>query len=156
MPDDSSTVLTVKRQKIRTPAVCQNFNRLICADRNNENWFWDFNIGDIDALAEPVVTADLAIVGTMEGHLYALRLHPADKRDLIAWQFKAAGAINTQVSLAKIHPEDNLDPMLTWNQDAMKRNRARFVSDLDFPLPRTLKGAADWLKLNEDSDNYLL
>ena len=57
---------------------------------------------------------------------------------------------------AKIRPEDNLDPTLTWNRDAMIRNRQRFVTDLDFPSPQTLKGAADWLRRNEDSDNYLL
>ena len=57
---------------------------------------------------------------------------------------------------AKIRPQDNLDPALTWNRDAMRRNRARFVSDLDFPSPRALKGAADWLKLNEESGDYLL
>ena len=84
----------------RMPAICQSFNRLICADLDNDNWHWDFNVGDIDALAEPVVTAELAIIGTMEGYLYALRLEPDDKRNLIAWQFKAAGAVNTQVALA--------------------------------------------------------
>lgn len=57
---------------------------------------------------------------------------------------------------AKIRPGDNLDPTLTWNRDAMLRNRARFRTDLDFPSPRTLQGAADWLQLNEESNNYLL
>lgn len=57
---------------------------------------------------------------------------------------------------AKIRPQDNLDPDLTWNRDAMLRNRERFQTDLDFPSPQTLKGAADWLKLNEDSNDYLL
>jgi arylsulfatase A-like enzyme len=57
---------------------------------------------------------------------------------------------------AKIRPEDNLDPTLTWNKDAENRNRPRFKTDLDFPTPQTLQGAADWLKINEDSDNYLL
>ena len=84
----------------RTPAVCQNFNRLVCADLDNDNWLWDFNVGDIDALAEPVVTPDLAIVGTMEGYLYALRLERARSQDIIAWQFKASGEVNTQVTLA--------------------------------------------------------
>ena len=56
----------------------------------------------------------------------------------------------------KIRPGDDLDPTLTWNRAAMERNRQRFVTDLDFPSPRTLKSAAEWLKLNEDSDNYLL
>ena len=35
----------------RAPAICQNFNRLICADLDNDSWLWDFNVGDIDALA---------------------------------------------------------------------------------------------------------
>lgn len=37
----------------------------------------------------------------IEGYLYALRLDPVENRDRIAWQFKAAGAVNTQVALAK-------------------------------------------------------
>lgn len=57
---------------------------------------------------------------------------------------------------AKIREQDNLDPTQTWNRDAMLRNRARFRADLDFPSPRTLQGAADWLKLNEASNDYLL
>ena len=57
---------------------------------------------------------------------------------------------------AKIRAEDNLDPTLVWNRDAMERNRTRFTTDRDFPSPRTLQGAADWLKLNQDSDDYLL
>jgi len=94
-----------------TPAICQNFNRLICADIDNDNWLWDFNVGDIDALAEPVVTQDLALVGTMEGYLYALRLAqnevdaageflPANKASRVVWKFKTSGAVNTQVALA--------------------------------------------------------
>ena len=89
-----------------SPAICQNFNRLICADLNNNTWIWDFNVGDIDALAEPVVTQDITIVGTMEGYLYALRLDNASSDERIArdrriaWKFKASGAVNTQVALA--------------------------------------------------------
>ncbi|MBN1581904.1 MAG: PQQ-binding-like beta-propeller repeat protein, partial [Anaerolineae bacterium] len=82
-----------------SPAICQNFNRLICADLDNNAWLWDFNVGDIDALAEPVGTQDMAIVGTMEGYLYALKLDSADSCDRIAWAFKASGAVNTQVAL---------------------------------------------------------
>ena len=85
----------------RASAICQNFNRLICADIDNDTKHWDFNVGDIDALAEPMVTSDLAIVGTMEGYLYALWLNAASNRELIAWQFRAAGAVNTQVALAQ-------------------------------------------------------
>ena len=82
------------------PAIRQNFIRLICADIDNDKQYWDFNVGDIDALAEPVVTRELAIVGTMAGYLYGLRLHARSNRELIAWQFKSAGAVNTQVALA--------------------------------------------------------
>ena len=57
---------------------------------------------------------------------------------------------------AAIRSGDSLDPDLTWNKAAMQRNRARFVQDLDFPSPRTLQGAADWLRMNEHADNYLL
>ena len=37
------------------PAICQNLNRLICTDIDNNNILWDVNVGDIDVLAEPVV-----------------------------------------------------------------------------------------------------
>jgi outer membrane protein assembly factor BamB len=82
------------------PAICQNFNRLICADRDNEKRYWDVNIGDIDALAEPVMTRDKAIAGTMEGYLYALHLKQARGDAAIAWSFQADGAINTEVTVA--------------------------------------------------------
>ncbi|MFY0654923.1 MAG: PQQ-binding-like beta-propeller repeat protein [Cyclobacteriaceae bacterium] len=89
--------------------VCQNFNRLICKDKNNEKQMWDFNVGDIDALAEPTMTEFQVFQGTMEGYLYALNLIPGvsghepvnfnstNEKKLIAWNFKADGAINTQV-----------------------------------------------------------
>ncbi|MHC4433496.1 MAG: outer membrane protein assembly factor BamB family protein [Planctomycetota bacterium] len=54
------------------PAICQNFNRLICADVNNERKLWDFNVGIIDALAEPVMTESRVLQGTREGYLYSL------------------------------------------------------------------------------------
>ena len=57
---------------------------------------------------------------------------------------------------ARIRKEDNHDPTLVWNRDAQVRNRLRFVKDMDFPTPQTLAGAADWLKMNEGSDNYML
>ena len=56
------------------PAICQNLNRLICADVNNDRTLWDFNVGDIDVLAEPVVTDDRVLQGTTEGYLYSLNL----------------------------------------------------------------------------------
>lgn len=92
-----------------TPATCQNFNRLICRDKDNNELIWDFNAGDIDALAEPVMTEKMVYQGTMEGYLYALDLiknnsigrvrEPDDPTDdfSLAWSFKAGGAINTSV-----------------------------------------------------------
>ena len=79
------------------PAICQNFNRLICADADNEKRLWDYNVGDIDALAEPVMTNDRVLQGTTEGYLYALYLSgpPAQR---IAWKFQADGAIHTAVA----------------------------------------------------------
>jgi outer membrane protein assembly factor BamB len=80
-----------------SPAICQNFNRLICADVDNEKRLWDLNVGDIDALAEPVVTDDRVLQGTSEGYLYSLNLAgpPAQR---IAWKFQADGAIHTSVA----------------------------------------------------------
>ncbi len=80
-----------------SPAICQNFNRLICADKNNDRKLWDVNIGDIDALAEPVLTKDRVIAGTMEGYLYSLYLKRGWGDNVIAWSFQADGAINTMV-----------------------------------------------------------
>ncbi len=81
------------------PAVCQNFNRLICADADNEKMLWDFNAGDIDALAEPVMTTDRVLQGTSEGYLHSLNL-AGTKHSLVAWKFHAAGAVNTAVTVA--------------------------------------------------------
>jgi len=81
------------------PAVCQNLNRLICADVDNNRKLWDFNVGDIDALAEPVMTVDRVLQGTTEGYLYSLNL-TGSKDSLIAWKFRAKGAVNTAVTLA--------------------------------------------------------
>jgi outer membrane protein assembly factor BamB len=82
-----------------SPAVCQNFNRLICADMDNEQRLWDFNVGDIDALAEPVMTKDRVLQGTTDGYLYSLDLAGA-KHSLVAWKFHADGAVNTAVTVA--------------------------------------------------------
>jgi outer membrane protein assembly factor BamB len=83
-----------------SPAICQNFNRLICADADNDRRLWDFNAGDIDARAEPVMTADRVLQGTMEGYLYSLNLAGSNRHDLVAWLFKADGAVNTAVTVA--------------------------------------------------------
>ncbi|NDV61563.1 PQQ-binding-like beta-propeller repeat protein [Puniceicoccales bacterium CK1056] len=93
-----------------TPAICQNLNRLICADVDNNRTLWDLNVGDIDVLAEPVLTDYLVFQGTTDGYLYAVNLsgersplmdptwdHSAGQR--VAWSFKANGAVNTSVTL---------------------------------------------------------
>jgi outer membrane protein assembly factor BamB len=92
------------------PAVCQNLNRLICADVDNDRKLWDLNVGDIDALAEPVLTDYLVFQGTTEGYLYAINLsgersplvdpnwdHGGARR--VAWKFKANGSVNTAVTI---------------------------------------------------------
>lgn len=78
-----------------TPAICQNLNRLICADAQNINKHWDVNVGDIDALAEPVISGDKVFQGTMEGYVYALYLD----KGRIAWKYKAKGSVNTAVNV---------------------------------------------------------
>lgn len=93
-----------------TPAMCQNLNRLICTDVDHNRKLWDFNVGDIDVLAEPVITEYLVLQGTTEGYLYAVNLtgnrnalveatwdHSATRR--VVWKFKADGAVNTAVTL---------------------------------------------------------
>ncbi|MCK5642902.1 MAG: PQQ-binding-like beta-propeller repeat protein, partial [Gammaproteobacteria bacterium] len=81
------------------PAVCQNLNRLICADAQNKQKLWDFNVGDIDALAEPVISGDKVFQGTMEGYLYALNLTGGWNDKRIAWKYKAQGSVNTAVAV---------------------------------------------------------
>ena len=78
------------------PAICQNLNRLICADSQNKQRHWDFNVGDIDALAEPVISGDKVFQGTEEGYVYALNL---SGRKRIAWKFKAEGSVNSVVTI---------------------------------------------------------
>lgn len=82
-----------------TPALCQNLNRLICADAQNTTKYWDFNVGDIDALAEPVISGDKVFQGTMEGYVYALKLKGGRGHKLIAWKYKAEGSVNTALTV---------------------------------------------------------
>ncbi len=82
-----------------TPAICQNLNRLICADAQNTKKLWDFNVGDIDALAEPVISGDKVFQGTMEGYVYALNLSGGRSNKRIAWKYKAKGSVNTAVTV---------------------------------------------------------
>jgi len=108
------------------PAICQNLNRLICADVNNDRRLWDFNVGDIDALAEPVMTDSRVLQGTMEGYLYSLNLK-GTHNTLIAWKFKADGAVNTAVALddgnvyfgsngGVLYALNEADGSLTWQR----------------------------------------
>ena len=83
------------------PPVCQSFNRLICEDRSKSLKCWDFNIGDIDPLAEPVISGDLVLCGTMEGYLYALELGNKHSQQPVRWNFHADGAINTAVTVSQ-------------------------------------------------------
>jgi outer membrane protein assembly factor BamB len=82
-----------------SPAVCQNFNRLICANRANDQTLWDFNVGDIDALAEPVIIADRVLQGTTEGYLYCLSITAPGNDQRVVWKFKANGAVNSAVAI---------------------------------------------------------
>jgi outer membrane protein assembly factor BamB len=84
-----------------SPAICQNLNRLICANAANTRKYWDFNVGDIDALAEPVISGDKVFQGTMEGYLYALWLEGGGQDQRIAWKFRAGGSVNTAVIVQK-------------------------------------------------------
>ena len=81
------------------PAICQNLNRLICADAKTQKVLWDFNVGDIDALAEPVISGNKVFQGTMEGYLYAMNLGIQGEDGLISWKFKANGSVNTAVEV---------------------------------------------------------
>jgi outer membrane protein assembly factor BamB len=82
------------------PPSHQNFNRLVCVDAQKNRTYWDFNVGDIDALAEPVISGERVFQGTMEGYLYALNLTgesgPWGKKR-IDWKYKANGSVNTAV-----------------------------------------------------------
>lgn len=83
-----------------TPPLNQNFNRLICVEAQNFNKNWDFNVGDIDALAEPVISGDKVFQGTMEGYIYALNLSAGGLDERVAWKYKADGQVNTAVAVA--------------------------------------------------------
>jgi outer membrane protein assembly factor BamB len=82
-----------------TPAISQNLNRLICADSQNKKKLWDFNVGNIDALAEPIISGDKVFQGTMEGYVYALNLTNKNGKKRIAWNFLANGSVNSAVTI---------------------------------------------------------
>ncbi len=76
-----------------TPPVCQNLNRLICANADNTVQKWDINVGDIDVLAEAVLTETTVFQGTTDGYLYALDLETGE----MDWKFQTGAPIHTQV-----------------------------------------------------------
>ncbi|MFZ9938577.1 MAG: PQQ-binding-like beta-propeller repeat protein, partial [Luteolibacter sp.] len=128
-----------------SPAICQNFNRLICADIDNEKRFWDFNVGDIDALAEPVVTDDRVLQGTSEGYLYSLNL-TGSAPQRIAWKFQADGAIHTAVArhdgriyfgsnAGTVYALNETDGSLVWSK-RVGRSEPRTRKQFTVPLIR--------------------
>ncbi|MGL1890917.1 MAG: PQQ-binding-like beta-propeller repeat protein [Spirochaetaceae bacterium] len=76
-----------------SPAVCQNLNRLVCTDAENREKKWDFNVGDMDILAEPVLNKTTVFQGTTDNYMYAMDLETGD----MVWKFQAKAPINTQV-----------------------------------------------------------
>jgi outer membrane protein assembly factor BamB len=113
------------------PATCQNLNRLVCADAENKQKRWDFNVGDIDALAEPVISGDKVFQGTMEGYVYALNLAGGWSDERIAWKFNAKGSVNTAVSVeagkvyfgannGSVYCLNELDGKLEWEFKVQK------------------------------------
>jgi outer membrane protein assembly factor BamB len=82
-----------------SPAICQPFNHLICANGANDRKLWEFNVGEIDALAEPVVTRNHVFQGTMEGYVYSLELQAKSSEERIAWKFRANGSVNSAVEV---------------------------------------------------------
>lgn len=125
-----------------TPAICQNLNRLICADAQNERKYWDFNVGDIDALAEPVISGDRVLQGTMEAYVYALYLPGYGSGERIAWKFRASGSVNSAVAVhdqrvyfgsngGSVYCLDEAEGRLIWQfnvQQPEKKARKHFTT----------------------------
>ena len=62
------------------------------ADLNNQPWLSDFNVGDIHALVEPVVTQQLTIVRALERYLDALKRNADAGAEI--WKFEMSAAIS--------------------------------------------------------------
>lgn len=62
------------------------------ANLNNQPWPSNFNVGDIHALVEPVVTQQLTIVRALERYLDALRLNADAGAEI--WKFEMSAAIS--------------------------------------------------------------
>ncbi len=70
-----------------------------------------------------------------------------------SWNFHRGQENDTSVS--RIAPCDEPEHLGKWFQQYAK-NQTAFRTAADYPTPRTFQGAIDWLKANEDADNYLL
>ena len=139
-----------------SPPVCQNFNRLICADAQNKQKYWDFNVGNIDALAEPVISGDKVFQGTMEGYLYALNLKREQGEGRIAWNYKAGGSVNTAVAVengrvyfgangGSVYCLNKKDGKLVWQFEVQKpeKNARRYFTTPVIRDNRLYIGGAD-------------
>jgi len=118
-------------------SVNHNFNRLICSDAQNKKQYWDFNVGNIDILAEPVISGNKVFQGTMEGYLYALNLTGESGRwggERIAWQYKANGSVNTAVAVedgkvyfgangGSVYCLNESDGKLAWEFNVLKSEK---------------------------------
>ena len=93
-----------------TPAICQNLNRLICADVDNDRKLVGLQRRRYRCTGGTGHDRIRVLQGTTEGYLYAVNLtgdrnplveatwdHSAARR--VAWKFKADGAVNTAVTL---------------------------------------------------------
>ena len=142
-----------------TPALCQNFNRLICADSENRYKRWDFNVGDIDALAEPVISGERVIQGTEEGYVYSLNLASGRGIERIAWKYKAMGSVNTAVAVedgkvyfgangGTVYCLDESDGTAIWEfrvSNTEEGARKHFSTPVVFDKRLYIGGADKWL-----------
>lgn len=82
------------------PPVCSPFTRIIAKDTKTGRRLWDFNIGP--HFGEPNLDGDFAYVANQKGDVFCLdiagRYGPASAKR-IAWEFKAAGAVNRKVEV---------------------------------------------------------
>jgi len=58
--------------------------------------------------------------------------------------------------VSRVKPLEPPGPFIGRMDQYHLQNRSRFKTDADYPTPRTLAGAAQWLRENEGSDNWFL